>query len=188
MVTCCLRHFISLCLQFHSISLPFSEVIHWVYWIEWHRSFPFTRDSFNQLHFVNWWIEWLLAHTVSSIALNSSAFAVSFIRHLIRFRLPPFTQSLYCHSIIQFHFNLRIELKWIDFVGPFIPPSLSFNFTLHSISTRWMGVKWRKRVAPLLRRSIQLSFTECNEIELRLQPPHRSFNFVAFHLTFHALS
>ena len=29
-----------------------------------------------------------------------------------------------------------------------ISPSLSFNFTLHSISTRWMSVKWRKRVAP----------------------------------------
>lgn len=26
---------------------------------------PFTRDSFNQLHFVNWWIEWLPAHVVS---------------------------------------------------------------------------------------------------------------------------
>ena len=69
---------------------------------------------------------------------------------------------------ISFQSPNWIEMDW--FRWPFIPPSLSFNFTLHSISTRWMGVKWRKRVAPLLRRSIQLSFTECNEIELRLQP------------------
>ena len=52
---------------------------------------------------------------------------------------------------ISFQSANWIEMDWFNSLIPFIPPSLSFNFTLHSISTRWMGVKWRKRMAPFIR-------------------------------------
>ena len=67
----------------------------------------------------------------------------------------------------------RMELNWFHCSFVFIPPSLSFNFTLHSISTRWMGVKWRKRVAPFN------SFRLFASLSLRLNSFHSRSSFVS---------
>ena len=71
-----------------------------------------------------------------------------------------------CHSIIQFHFNLRIELKWIDFVGPvhsaltFIQFHSPFNFNALN------GCEMKKESGSIPLRSVYfIQFTSWNEMK-----------------------
>ena len=73
-----------------------------------------------------------------------------------------------CHSIIQFHFNLRIELKWIDFVGlrslrvQFISIRHQFNFN----ALNWLS-GWIEWITPFSAPRF-LEFTSVNSIHASL--------------------
>ena len=85
-----------------------------------------------------------------------------------------------CHSIIQFHFNLRIELKWIDFVGPvhsaltFIQFHSPFNFNALN------GCEMKKESGSIPLRSVYfIQFTSWNEMKSLAAPcflPHSAIS------------
>ena len=86
---------------------------------------------------------------------------------------------LACNPLMPIHsrFNARDELRQlIGVAAPFVHScwnhQISFQFA------NWIEIDWLKSLVPCAASSIQLSFTECNEIELApCSLPLHSFQF-----------
>ena len=89
-----------------------------------------------------------------------------------------FTKSIHSNSMKLMEWMISEPLRSLRV--QFISIRHQFNFN----ALNWLS-GWIEWITPfhLLRRSIQLSFTSCNEIELRLQPCLRHLSFGCFNFT-----